>query len=121
MRIFRTRTIRLAFVFVTGLTFLNMSFVIAEIAALRSAYNKSILENVARMISTSMAEEETDMSGGAEHNHSLKEIDLLDDNLYHLQFEGKGIANTLKAIRCEIDTHPGYCQRYAPPPDLHIG
>ena len=116
MNRFRNTTTRSIFLLITGITFLNMSFFLAEISALKSAYNKNMLENIARMFTASLSEEETD-PGTTEGNVAVREFDFLEGNLYHLQFEDKGIAHILKELGSHSVPHSGYSQIFTPPPD----
>jgi hypothetical protein len=119
MKIFRARIVALSFIWVTTVTFLNMSFFVAEVAALKSEYNKEVLENIARLVSSSLAEEETD-SEVPGSGHALKETDLLEGQWYHLCFEAAGISNLLKVFGDNHGTHRGYYTIITPPPDFRI-
>lgn len=115
MNFFRTRTTRSIFLLITGLTFLNMSFFLAEIAALKPAYGQNEMENIVRMFNASLSEEETETSSN-EGGGMITQIDFLEDNLYHLRFEGTGILNILKARGFHSCPHPGFSQIESPHP-----
>jgi hypothetical protein len=117
MNVFRNKLVKIVFLVVTGLTFFNMSFFLAEVSALKSAYGKTQMENIARLFTASLAEEETD-HGGTEEVQLLKETDLLEGHVYHLHFEMIGIANVLKSLQRTIQTHGGYLRIFTPPPDF---
>lgn len=119
MKRFRTRTTRSIFLLITGLTFLNMSFFMAEISALKSAFDKTAMENIARIFTASLSEEETETSA-AEHVGTITQIDFVEDNLYHLRFEDNGISNILKARGYHSCPHPGFSQIESPPPDRSL-
>jgi hypothetical protein len=117
MNVFRNKLIKIVFLVVTGLTFFNMSFFLAEVSALKTAYGKTQMENIARLFTASLAEEETD-HGSAEEGQLLKETDFLEGHVYHLQFETIGVANLLKSLRHTIQPHGGYLRIFTPPPDI---
>lgn len=78
MKFFREAYIRKVMTVFTGIVFLNMSFFLAEVSALKlDKYDKKMLENLVRSFSC-VSEEERDASaestdtGGA----SVKEVDL---------------------------------------------
>src|SRR5436190_23830261 len=95
MKMLRNKVWRACFLFLTGLTFLNMSFFIAEIATMKSAYNKATLENIARLFSASLSEEETDSESPENDVH---EIDIVAGYFYHLQFEESYLSISLKTL-----------------------
>lgn len=102
----------------TGLIFLNMSFFLAEVSALKLTQDKKMLENIARLISSSAAEEEKDIFGGfADEDCSAKEVDLIFSYTIHT-IHGHGILTDNK-----LDTHDqglpllGSYEIYSPPPD----
>ena len=118
MRRLREKTTRSIFLLITGLTFLNMSFFMAEISAVKSAFDKTAMENIVRMFNTSLSEEETETT--SEHGGMFTQIDFLGENLYHLRFENKGISNILKTHGYHFCPHPGFSQIESPPPDLSL-
>jgi hypothetical protein len=68
----------------TALVFLNMSFFLAEVSALKLTQDKKMIENIARLISSSAAEEEKDVFGGlADEDCSAKEVDLIFNYAVH--------------------------------------
>lgn len=119
MNRFRTRTTRSIFLLITGITFLNMSFFLAEIAALKPAYGQAEMENIVRMFNASLSEEETE-SSPTEGGGMITQIDFLEDNLYHLRFEDNGISNILKTRGYHSCPHPGFSQIESPPPDQFL-
>jgi hypothetical protein len=100
-----------------------MSFFLTEVALLKDAYNKSTIENITRIFSASLSEEEADSAETNEVSGSVKEIDILEGKIHHLQFEKTGIQNVLKNLG---NTHrrprDGYFEVATPPPDkFYIG
>jgi hypothetical protein len=117
MRFFRNRFVAVCFLAIAGITFINMTFLLAEVSVLEKAYDKTTLENIARMISSSMAEEEQDASESSEGNQALQEMDFLHSNHYHLKLEDTGVSNILKIFGVHSNPHPGYFSLFTPPPD----
>ena len=62
---------------VTGLIFLNMSFFLAEVSALKINQDKKMFSNIIKLISNNTAEEEHDAFGGPDEDSSAKEVDLI--------------------------------------------
>ena len=61
----------------TGLIFLNMSFFLFEVSALKLNQDKKMFSNIIKLISSSAAEEEKDAFGGADEDSKVKEVDLI--------------------------------------------
>jgi hypothetical protein len=117
MKFFRQHNIRYFFLLMTGLTFLNMSFFLAEVSALKGAYSKNAMENIARLFTNSLSEEETDTAETTERVGSVKELDLLGAQIHHLNFEQSEIENILKIFGNEQSPQSGYFKIVTPPPD----
>lgn len=78
MEVFRLRYVSHGFSLFTGIVFLNMSFFLAEISALKLDQNKQMMENIAKLLAGCAAEEEKDVFGGtSDEDTSAKEIDLI--------------------------------------------
>jgi len=121
MKFLRNHIIRFLFIIVTGLTFLNMSFILAELAALKNSSNKIAIENLSRLFLTSFAEEETD-AAETENVGSDKEIDFLSGQMFDIQFEKTGIESIVKKFSREHSPQDGYLEIITPPPDkAYIG
>ena len=86
---------------------------------LKSAYNKTQLENIVKLVSASLAEEEQDASENTE-SHTYKVADFLSIHSCQLLLENAGIATILKILVDHNNTHGGYAQILTPPPDRHI-
>jgi len=119
MQFYRKRLVSLCFLVVTGITFLNMSFFLAEISMLKGSYNKNVLENIARMFSASLSEEETDSEGG-EGSPPYKEVDLCQQHYNHLRFEDSYLSTTLRSMNGLHMPHSGFQEIVTPPPDQLI-
>jgi hypothetical protein len=115
MKLLRTKVIRFALLTAMGLSFLNLSFFMAEVAALETFHTKEAMENIAKMLCLSMTEEEQDASESTEE-HVLKGINLL-SHTNHLQFEESWILVCLRNLGARNAPHSGYPQIVTPPPD----
>jgi hypothetical protein len=114
MKFLRKKIVSLIFLSLTGILFLNMSFFLAEISLLKSAYSHSTIENIAKLLSASLTEEEQDVSESSES----KAIDLSSDHFSHLVFEDNGIAIILRMHGLHSMPHGGFFKIFTPPPDL---
>jgi hypothetical protein len=117
MKMFRKPVMRLIFLLITGLAFLNLNFVMAEVFALKSAYSKATMENIIKAVRNSANEEETETEPG-ESAGTSHHIEFLSDHLYHLQIENNYISSTLKLHGIHSQPHRGYLQIETPPPDF---
>lgn len=70
----------------TGILFLNMSFFLAEVSALKLNKNKQLIENIAKLIAGAASEEEKD-AFGSEKSDNLNELDLTFDLIFETPFE----------------------------------
>jgi len=78
MRMLRTTLVNGAFSLLTGMLFLNMSFFLAEVSALKMGKNKQLFENISRLLSGTSAEEEQDAFASASDEDTFEnEVDLL--------------------------------------------
>lgn len=86
MKIFRNRAVLTLTTLITGVVFLNMSFFLAEVSALKLTQNKQMVENIAKLIAGAASEEEKDVFGGngSEDLKGVTEIDLLLDHRFLL-------------------------------------
>ena len=82
MQLVRSNAVTRLFALITSLVFLNMSMILMEVNALRLDRDRAVVENVAKQIAGCMSEEESDaMTGHADDDNSLKEINLIATNL----------------------------------------
>lgn len=101
----------------TGLIFLNMSFFLAEISALKLNQDKKMFSNIIKLISSSAAEEEKDAFGGADEDFSAKEVDLISHHSTHTVYSH---IKELSTKRCVFDQGVpllGSYEIYSPPPE----
>lgn len=75
IKFFKKKSVKLSTLVFTGLLFLNMSFFLAEVAALELTKNKKIAENITKLW-MGVAEEEKDTAGSEKETDNLKELDL---------------------------------------------
>jgi hypothetical protein len=88
MEFFRRHIIGRLFAILTGLVFLNLSFVLTELAILEvPSTNSGLYADIAKLVSGVGFEEERDAGGESSEKTIEKEIDV-----YH-QFENKVIIN----------------------------
>ena len=101
----------------TGLVFLNMSFFLAEVSALKLDQDKKMISNIAKLLSTSAAEEEKDAFGGTDEDNSAKEIHLIFNYLTHnLHGSSSDVSNKRSVFDQGIPLLGSY-EIYSPPPE----
>jgi len=84
MLMIRSKRLQQVLTLVTGVIFLNMSFFLAEVSALKLDKNKQMVENIAKLIAGAASEEEKDIFGGeSEDAKWSKEVDLLTEIKNH--------------------------------------
>ena len=115
MQLFRGTHFRVFVIAFWCALLINMNFYVIEVKALKSE-NKALLEQAKKLLA-SMTEEEQESSETSEGNPAVKEIDFLQCNHYHLQFEETGVLNILRSFGSHIRPHPGYSRLFSPPPD----
>lgn len=117
MKLIRKNIATRLFLLVWCAVFLNMSFFMAEVSALKLTHNKALIENIKKLISSTAAEEETDSTETSEETSSLKEYKITVNEVYCIQNASHAVANQLKALEIVLREHPGHCKTYSPPPD----
>lgn len=75
MKIFRLKYVVEMFAIFTGIIFLNMSFVLVEVSALKMDQDKEMIKNIAALIAGCANEEEP--GGSADEDNTVNEIQLL--------------------------------------------
>lgn len=114
---FRKLYFRNAMSLFTGLIFLNMSFFLAEVSALKLNKDKKMVANIAKLISSSSQEEEKDAFGGTDKDCSAKEVDLIYHYATHTIY--RQIAD-INNKRCILDPGVpllGNYEIFSPPPE----
>lgn len=119
MLMFKSNYIKNVMTLLTGLIFLNMSFFLFEVSALKLHQDKKLLMNIAKLISASSAEEEKGSVGGsADEDFSAKEVDLFVS--YTIHAIGDDILS-LNTKRCVLNVGMpllGSYEIYSPPPEV---
>lgn len=102
---------------ITGAIFLNMSFFLAEVSLLE-INNPDIIENVAKLFSSTGFEEERD--GEAASDSDVKEVDVMINqiNLHHCSLFL--IATKTNHTLEDHYPHANYSQTFSPPPDFQF-
>lgn len=101
----------------TGLIFLNMSFFLAEVAALKLNQDKKIFANIVTMITNSAAEEEKDVFGGTDEDCSAKEVDLIFNYATHSIYSHILDLNNKRSVFDQGIPLLGSYEIYSPPPE----
>lgn len=101
----------------TGLIFLNMSFFLAEVAALKLNQDKKMFSNIVKLISTSAAEEEKDAFGGTDEDCSAKEVDLIFNYSAHSIYSHIANINNKKCVFDQGIPLLGNQEIFSPPPE----
>jgi len=119
MKLFRLKYVSNTFTLITGIIFLNMSFFLAEVTALKLHQDKQMMETISKLLSGCAAEEEKDIFGGSsDEDSTAKEIDLIFD--YHTHSPGYFplmSKNKLHAFSQGIPQLGNY-EIFSPPPEV---
>ncbi|MFZ2907234.1 MAG: hypothetical protein WAZ98_13615 [Cyclobacteriaceae bacterium] len=115
MDAFRQRSLVRLFAFITGAMFLNMSFFLAEVSALKIS-DRGLIENIAKLVSSSGFEEERD-------GESAKgEAGVKDGYFLTLQVQIHQslflIAEKANHTWENLYPHANYSLTFTPPPDF---
>lgn len=119
MNFFRNKYVSHGLALFTGIVFLNMSFFLAEVSALKLDQDKVMVANIAKLIAGSSAEEEKDAFGGStDEDATAKEIDLIfsytiytpDGFFYIAKSKGHLMDHGLPRL--------GNYEIYSPPPEV---
>ena len=106
MKFFRKKHIRKLMTVFTGIVFLNLSFFLAEVSALKIGKdNKQLIENLVRIFST-VSEEEKDINTGESADTAAsfaKEVDLhLTEHTRHFNSEFIIILKVYADVYCQL-------------------
>ena len=101
----------------TGLIFLNMSFFLAEVSALKLNQDKKTFANIVKMITNSAAEEEKDVFGGTDEDCSAKEVDLIFNYSTHSIYSYISALNKKRSVFDQGIPLLGSYEIYSPPPE----
>ena len=117
MRIFRNMRVKNLMTLFTGLIFLNMSFFLAEVAALKLNQDKKMFANIVKLLSTSAAEEEKDVFGGTDEDNAAKEINLIFNYSTHSLDSDILDLNNKRSVFDQGLPLLGSYEIYSPPPE----
>jgi hypothetical protein len=117
MIIFRNLLVKDIMTLFTGLIFLNMSFFLAEVSALKLTQDKKMIANIAKLISSSAAEEEKDAFGGADEDCSAKEVNLIYSHTTHTIHRYILDINSKRCIINHGLPQIGNYEIFSPPPE----
>ena len=81
MKVFRIKYVINALTLFTGVVFLNMSFILAEISALKVDRDKEMARNLSILVASSAAEEEP--GGTSDEDSTVSEMDLIFSHSTH--------------------------------------
>jgi hypothetical protein len=116
MKIFRLKYVVETFSSFTMIIFLNMSFVLAEVSALKMDQDKEMIKNIAALIAGCASEEEP--GGTTDEDNSVNEILLM---LHHHPHAPHSI-DDLYTNKARITTlgvpRLAYYEIFSPPPEV---
>ncbi|HTF18991.1 MAG TPA: hypothetical protein VK658_13010 [Chryseolinea sp.] len=114
----RSNVITRLFALVTSIVFFNMGMILMEVSALRLDKDRAMAENLARQIAGCSSEEETDaMTGHADEDTSVKEIDLMATNLLSILMSELSDSRQLKQFEHLGTPRYGNYEIFCPPPE----
>lgn len=115
MKLLRTIFAKRIFTLIAGLTFMNMSFFLAEATLLGIDKNSSIVKN---FINCGL-EEEKETSESPETGDSVKEVLLsLEEHIFYHQIIFQTESHQNKVLS-NLTTLDGHQQIFSPPPEIH--
>ena len=114
MQYIRTCLVCRLFAVLTALVFLNMSFVMAEICALKLDKDRQLIESISRIIS-GCSEEEAD--GLADEDNTVKEINMFVGTMSTIPFSHLLDAPNKNKLQHQGITRLGNYEIYSPPPE----
>jgi hypothetical protein len=117
MLIFKKLYVRNLMTLFTGLIFLNMSFFLAEVSALKLNQDQKMFTNIIKLISSSAAEEEKDAFGGTDEDCSAKEINLIFNYSTHSLYSYISDVNKKRSVFDQGIPLLGSYEIYSPPPE----
>jgi hypothetical protein len=103
---------------VTGLIFINMSFFLAELSALKITQDKKTFSNIIKLISSNTSEEEKDVFGGDDEDSSAKEVDLIFSYSAHTIHTSRSEINNKRSVFNQGVPLLGSYEIYSPPPEV---
>jgi hypothetical protein len=117
MQIIRGHILSRAIALITGLIFLNLSFILTEMNALElKQSNSTLYEYIAKLLSGSGFEEEKDSTGETSENGSEKEIKVFHQFTDLAAVNGHLIVSQLYQPNSSQNLLPGNSEITTPPP-----
>jgi hypothetical protein len=102
---------------ITGLTFLNMSFFIAEVTLLNIDKTDQSIQNVIQILLAGGFEEESETPDGHGKSESIKDVFLsIQANLFHHRHLFQIAQHRFGALN-DMIPHRGHAQIFSPPPE----
>jgi len=118
MKLFRQKYIQNGLALFTGLIFLNMSFFLAEVKALKLDQDKQLFTNIAKLIKNSASEKEKDACGGsADEDSTAKEVNLIFNYSTHIIDRYTSLLKNKRHIINQGIPLLGNYEIYSPPPE----
>ena len=117
MTIFRNTYFRDVMTVFTAVIFLNMSFFLAEVSALKLHQDKELIANIAKLLSTSASEEERDVFGATDEDHTSRVVDLIFSYSVHTVHNNTVDVNSKRCVKNEGLTAVGNYEIFSPPPE----
>lgn len=114
MQVLRCSYIRFVVIYLTGITFLNLSFLQVEVTLLKQSRNNALIENISLLLS-----EEEREAGASEDSHvNAKEVDFIlhQSIIHHTAFFE--LAESIKWLSNEGLFCHGYLKKFSPPPEV---
>jgi hypothetical protein len=111
MKLFRKSYLMKLFVLLAGITFLNLSFILAELSAIGLGRSSAIVQNLIN----SGFEEEQESSSESEGDSEIEFLLSLHQHQDHAIML-LSVAQASTSLCCQ-DVHPGHLTTFSPPPE----
>lgn len=115
MKIFRLKYVIETFSLVTMVIFLNMSFVLAEVSALKMDQDKEMIKNIAALIAGCASEEEP--GGTSDEDNTVNEIQLMVHHHTHAPHSIDDLTKDKARISTLGVPSLGNYEIFSPPPE----
>jgi hypothetical protein len=115
MKVFRLKCVVEMFSLFTGIIFLNMSFVLAEVSALKMDQDKQMIENIAALIAGCTSEEES--GGASDEDNTVNEIQLISHHGSHPPSSIDDLSKNKLRITTSGAPRLGNYKIFSPPPE----
>ena len=115
MKIFRLKYVVETFSLFTMIIFLNMSFVLAEVSALKMDQDKAMIKNIAALIAGCTSEEEP--GGASDEDNSINEIELMLNHHTHTLHSIDLLSKNKAGMTTSGVPRLGNYEIYSPPPE----